>query len=114
LGEIGAAAVDEPDVDAFLLFLDEVRHPGAMVRFAAKAHAAGKSIIAYRRAAPGKTRTDRAAPADAFLRAQGIVLAEHLDTLLELAPLLVRRRPARGRTAAVVAASGGTGTVAAD
>lgn len=114
LGEIGAAASDESDVDAFMLFVETIEHPAALMRFAAKAHAAGKPIVAYRRASAGRIRGEGPAPAEAFLRAHGIVTVEHLDTLLEVAPLLVGRRPTRGRTAAIVAAAPGTGVFAAD
>jgi acyl-CoA synthetase (NDP forming) len=117
LGEIGALAAADPDIDAFILFLNGLHHAGSLVRFAAAAHAAGKPIIAYklRRDPATATMSEAAnAAADAFFAAQGIVRVEHFDALLELAPMMVRRRPARGRTAAVVSAAECEGAVAAD
>jgi acyl-CoA synthetase (NDP forming) len=99
IGEIGAAAVDEPEADAFLLYLDRIRHPAALARFAAAAHAVGKPIVVYKNGAAGTAAAE-------FLRAHGIVRVETLDALLELAPLLVRRRPGRGRTAGLVSTAG--------
>jgi acyl-CoA synthetase (NDP forming) len=117
LGEVGALAAPDPDVDAFLLFLSGLRHTAPLAHFAAAAHAHGKPILAY------KLRRDPAAPtmseaadaaADAFFAAHGIVRVDQFETLLELAPMMVRRRPARGRTAAVVSTAECAGALAAD
>src|SRR5262249_3961675 len=118
-----ALAADDSDVDAFLLFLHALRNPAALARFAAKAHAAGKPIIAYKlRRDPAVQAQHEAgiadatadAVADAFFAAQGIVRVDHFEPLLELAPMLVRRRPARGRPAALVSADECAGTMMAD
>lgn len=114
LGEIGAIAADDPDVDAFLLFLDGVRHAAALARFAAKAHEAGKPVVAYRLRRDPEAEADEAgAAADAFLSAHGIVRVDQFETLLELAPMLVRRRPGRGRNAALVSTAACAGTMVA-
>jgi acyl-CoA synthetase (NDP forming) len=106
LGEIGALAADDPDIDAFLLFLSGLRHAAALARFAAKAHAVGKPILAHT-VAPNDA-------ADAFLAAHGIIHVDQFETLLELAPMVVRQRPARGRTAAVVSDTEFAGTMMAE
>src|SRR5690606_12315425 len=48
LGEICEAALDDPEIDGFLLFLESLRHAAALRRFALKAHAAGKPVVAYK------------------------------------------------------------------
>src|SRR3546814_15282799 len=52
VGAIGEAATALPEVDAFLLFLETLRRPERLARFARAAHAAGKAIIAYK---PGRS-----------------------------------------------------------
>ncbi|HEY7608920.1 MAG TPA: acetate--CoA ligase family protein [Alphaproteobacteria bacterium] len=112
-GEIGELALDDPEIDVFLLFLDGLRHGAALARFAAKAHAAGKAVIAYRQPGPSAAGADPAA-ADAFLAAHGILRVDQFETLLELAPMMIRRRPARGRTAAIVSAADCAGAMVAE
>lgn len=116
LGEIGALAAPDPEIDAFLIFLGSLQPSAPLARFAAAAHAAGKPVIAYRHrrdpAAAGYSEAANAA-ADAFLAAHGIVRVEQFDALLELAPMLIRRRPARGRTAALVSADESAGGMVA-
>jgi acyl-CoA synthetase (NDP forming) len=114
LGEIGELMADDPGVDAFLLALDGLRHGGALARFAAKAHAAGKPIIAYKQPRdPAAASAADVDAADAFLAAHGILHVDQFDSLLELAPMMARRRPARGRTAAIVSAAEASGVVVA-
>src|SRR5438105_7162467 len=48
VGEIGAALADDPETDAFLLFLETIRAREEMARFASLAHRSGKPIIAYK------------------------------------------------------------------
>jgi acetate---CoA ligase (ADP-forming) len=110
IGEIGAAAADDPGVDAFLLFLETLRDRAGLARFAARAAAAGKPILALKlgRSALGREAAlshtgallggDR--PADAFLAAHGIARVDQLETLLEAPALFVGRRPGARRAAA--------------
>jgi acetate---CoA ligase (ADP-forming) len=100
IGEIGSLAADDGDIDAFVLFLNGLRNAADLARFAEKAHASGKPILAYTLTQHGDRES--AAAADAFLAAHGIIHVDNFETLLELAPMVVRQRPARGRTAAVV------------
>lgn len=115
LGEIGAATVDDSGIDAFVLLIHEIRNPAALARFAAAAHEAGKPILAHklRRVGSGAPRgADDAV--DAFFRAHGILRVDLLDTLIELAPMMARRRPARGRAVALVSTAPGAGVLVAD
>lgn len=117
LGEIGEIAAADPDIDGFLLFLGGLRHAAPLTRFAAAAHAANKPVVAYklhRNAAPAAYSRATDAAADAFLAANGIARVDQFETLLELAPMLLRRRPARGRTAAIVAADASAGAMLTD
>ncbi len=114
-GEIGEVVAADPDIDAFVLFLGGLHRAATLARFAAAAHAAGKPIIAYRlgRGLAAHSKAAEAA-ADAFLAAHGIARVDQFETLLDLAPMLARRRPARGRTAAVVSADDCAGAMVAD
>ena len=103
VGEIGAALADDPETDAFLLFLETIRARDEMTRFAALAHRAGKPIVAYKL---GRSEVGQAlavshtgamvgsdAAVDAFLRHHGILRVDHFETLLEIVPLVVGRKP---------------------
>ncbi|MFO0989700.1 MAG: acetate--CoA ligase family protein [Alphaproteobacteria bacterium] len=117
LGEIGEIAAADPDIDGFLLFLGGLKRTATLARFAAAAHAANKPIVAYklrRTAAFPAVPQAKDAAADAFLAANGIARVDRFETLLEIAPLLQRRRPARGRTAAIVAVDASAGAMLAD
>jgi len=100
LGEICQAALDDPGIDGFLLFLESLRHADALRRFALAAAEAGKPVVAYKlgrsaqAAELAQSHTGAMAGedrvADAFFQACGIVRLDTLDGLLE-APALVRR-----------------------
>jgi acetate---CoA ligase (ADP-forming) len=126
VGEIGAALADDPETDAFLLFLETIRARGQMARFAALAHRAGKPIIAYKL---GRSEVGQAlavshtgamvgsdAAVDAFLRHHGILRVDHLETLLEMAPLVVGRKPPsrNRRSVGVIATTGGGAATVVD
>jgi acyl-CoA synthetase (NDP forming) len=123
VGEIGAALAGDPDTDAFLLFLETIRARDQMIRFAALARQAGKPIIAYKL---GRSEIGQAlavshtgalvgsdAAVEAFLRRHGILRVDHLETLLEMAPLVIGRGPPGGnrRVAAIATTGGGAATV---
>ncbi|MEQ9136209.1 MAG: CoA-binding protein, partial [Thalassobaculum sp.] len=127
VGAIGEAAAGLPEVDAFLLFLETLRRPERLARFAAAAHAAGKPVIAYKLGRSPEAQalavshtgallgSDQAA--DAFFRDHGILRVDQFEALLELPALLKGRRPdaARaGRPVAVVTTTGGGGEMAVD
>jgi acyl-CoA synthetase (NDP forming) len=125
-GEIATLLVDDPQVDAVLLFLEAIRQPGHFGALARRAHAAGKPVIAYKlgRSPYGaELATSHTgalagsdAAAEAFFRAHGIARVTTLEGLLELPPLLVGRRPlARPhRAVGVMTTTGGGGAMAVD
>jgi acyl-CoA synthetase (NDP forming) len=125
-GEVADLLVDDPDTDAILLFLETIRHPDLFERAARRAHAAGKPIVAYKlgRSEQGAARatthtgamTGSDAAADAFFRDLGIVRVDMLETLLELPPLLIGRRPpdAPRRAVRIVTTTGGGGAMVVD
>ncbi|RYI98700.1 MAG: hypothetical protein EON47_18850, partial [Acetobacteraceae bacterium] len=47
-GEVAGLLVDDPNVDAILLFLEAIRAPEHYADLARRAHAAGKPVIAYK------------------------------------------------------------------
>lgn len=127
VGAIGEAAAALPEVDAFVLFLETLRRPERLARFARAAHAAGKPVIAYKLGRSPEAQalavshtgallgSDRAA--DAFCRDHGILRVDQFEALLELPALLKGRHPdpARaGRPVAVVTTTGGGGAMAVD
>ena len=125
LGEICLATLDDPDIDGYLLFLETLRHADTLRRFAERAAAAGKPVLAYKlgRSAAARelalTHTGALAGeddvADAFLRDCGIARVESLSGLLEGLPLLKRVPPRRGpgtpRVAVITTTAGGAATV---
>ncbi len=127
LGEICLAAVEDPQVSSFALFLENLSGAGDLAAFARAAAAHGKPVVAYKL---GRS-TDGArlsvlhtgalagddAVAEAFLRAHGIARVTTFDALLE-AQLLARRVPPQPSPApprvAVVSTTGGGGAMAVD
>ncbi|MBM3509283.1 MAG: acetate--CoA ligase family protein [Alphaproteobacteria bacterium] len=103
VGEIGLALVEDGETEAFLLYLETLRDAPALAAFALAAHAAGKPIIAYklgrseagRHAAVSHTGAlvGPDAAVDAFFAAHGIVRVDLFETLLDMAPLVIGRRP---------------------
>ncbi len=125
-GEIARLLVDDPDTDAILLFLETIRRPELFAAAARAAHEAGKPMIAYKlgRSEAGAklaaTHTGAMAGSDAaaeaFFRAHGIVRVDMIETLLDLPPLLLGRRPpvAPKRAVRVVTTTGGGGAMVVD
>ena len=125
VGEIGAALAEDPDTAAFLLFLETIRQPRHYAEFAARAWRAGKPIIVYKL---GRSEVGRElavshtgamigsdAAAHAFLSHHGMVRVDHLESLFEIAPLLVGRQPiapASKRVGVVTTTGGGAAMVA--
>ncbi len=125
-GEIAGMLVDDPDVDAVLLFLEAIRGAQHFAEAARRAHAAGKPVIAYKLgrspfgAELATSHTGALAGSDAaaevFFRAHGIARVTTIEALLELPPLLIGRRPpARAhRAVGVMTTTGGGGAMAVD
>lgn len=126
VGHIGEAFVDDPDTDAFIIFLETLRDSDALARFARAAFAANKPIIAYKlgRSEVGREMavshtgalvgSDRAV--DAFLKHHGIIRVDHLETLFELPSLLIGRSPPKSTSPAVgvVTTTGGGAALVVD
>jgi len=125
-GEIAAMLVDEPGVDAVMLFLEAVRQPQHYAHAAWKAHRAGKPIIAFKLgrspygAELATSHTGALAGSDmaaeAFFRAHGILRATMLESFLELPALVLGRKPhaATHRAVSVMTTTGGGGAMAVD
>jgi len=133
IGELGQMFVDDPDTDAFLLFLETIRGRADLAAFARRAHAIGKPIIAYalgRSEAGQQLATSHTgalagsrAAMSAFLSEHGIIEVDLLETLFEMPPLAIGRKPAArprrdGTTASpavsVVTTTGGGGAMVVD
>jgi len=127
LGEICLAAVDDPAVASFALFLENLAGADDLAAFARAAAERGKPIVAYKLGRSddgarlsvshtGALAGDDAV-AEAFLRAHGIARVTTFDALLE-AQLLARRVPIRSAgpapRVAVVSTTGGGGAMAVD
>ena len=125
-GEVAGLLVDDPNVDAILLFLEAIRAPEHYADLARRAHAAGKPVIAYKlgRSPYGaELATSHTgalagsdAAAEAFFRAHGIARVATLEGLLELPALLVGRKPMAKahRAVGVTTTTGGGGAMAVD
>jgi acyl-CoA synthetase (NDP forming) len=126
IGELGQLFVEDAQTDAFLLFLEAIRGRDQLATFANQAHAAGKPLIAFalgRSEAGQKLATShtgalagsRAAMA-AFLREHGIIEVDLLETLFEMPPLAIGRKPvARVHpTVSVATTTGGGGAMVVD
>lgn len=124
--EIAGLLVDDPEVDAILLFLEAIRRADLLAEAARRAHAAGKPIIAYKlgRSAFGAELANSHtgalagsdAAADAFFRANGIARVTMIEALLEAPALFIGRRPlaAPKRAVSVMTTTGGGGAMAVD
>jgi acyl-CoA synthetase (NDP forming) len=125
-GAIARLLVDDPDTAAILLFLETIRDAPALADAARAAHQAGKPIVAYKLgrssagAALAETHTGAVAgsdaASDAFFRDVGILRVDMLETLLEIAPMLLGRAPPRAprRAVSVMTSTGGGGAMVVD
>jgi len=125
VGELVDLLVDDADTRVILLFLETIRDAATLARAAARAHAAGKPVVAYKlgRSALGEAlaRSHTGALAgsdaavDAYFRRTGIVRVDMLETLIEIAPLVCGRQPRRAagvpRVAVVTTTGGGAASV---
>jgi acyl-CoA synthetase (NDP forming) len=126
LGEICAAVLDDPSIEAYLLFLESLRHAEALRAFALAAAQRNKPILAYKLGRSSEARelavshTGALAGeddiADAFLADCGIARVDTLDALIEGLPLLARLpvAGARPRRVGVVTTTAGGATMVVD
>ena len=113
----------DPAIDLILLYLEEVQDPRWFTRIAQRV---GKRIPivvvkAGRTAAGSRAAASHTAAlsggdvaVDALLRQAGVIRAESIEEMLDLATLLSSQRRFRGRRVAVVTNGGGPGILAAD
>jgi acyl-CoA synthetase (NDP forming) len=125
VGELVEMLVEDSDTRVILLFLETIRDSQKLALAARKAHAAGKPVVAYKlgRSALGealaRSHTGALAGADAALDAYfrdcGIMRVDMLETLIEIAPLVLDKRPLdlkrAPRVAVVTTTGGGAGAV---
>ena len=125
VGELVELLAEDADTRAILLFLETIRDAPKLASAARKAHAAGKPIIAYKlgRSALGealaRSHTGALAGADAaldaFFRDHGILRVDMLETLIEIAPLVLGKNPPdlsrKPRIAVVTTTGGGAASV---
>jgi acyl-CoA synthetase (NDP forming) len=128
LGEICEATLDDPGIESYMLFLETMRHAGALRRFALAAAARGRPVLAYKlgRSAAARelavSHTGALAGeddvADMFLAECGIARVLTLDGLLEGMPLLARvpiaGRAATRKTVGVLTTTAGGATMVVD
>jgi acyl-CoA synthetase (NDP forming) len=125
VGELVELLAADADTRVILLFLETIRDAARLAAAARAAHAAGKPVVAYKlgRSALGEqmaqSHTGALAGADialdAYFRDCGILRVDLLETLVEIAPLLLERSPPAlgrpGRVAVVSTTGGGAATV---
>ena len=126
-GSLGSLLVEHEETDAFLLFLETIREPEELARFAAAACELGKPVIAYklgRSEIGGELAVSHTGAlvgsdgaTDCFLSHNSIYRADLFDALFDSPPLLIEkaRRPRyRKPTATVVTTTGGGGAMVVD
>ena len=95
IGELGELLIDDPDTRAILLFLETIRDPKRFTAMARRAFTAKKPVIAYLlgRSAVGNQLAashtgaiaGNNAAIEAFLRENGVIRVDMLETLIEMA-----------------------------
>jgi acyl-CoA synthetase (NDP forming) len=125
VGELVEMLVEDGDTRVILLFLETIRDAQKLSAAVRGANAAGKPVVAYKlgRSALGealaRSHTGALAGADAALDAYfrdcGIVRVDMLETLIEIAPLVMNKKPPDlkrpPRIAVVTTTGGGAGAV---
>lgn len=124
VGELGEILVDDPDTHAILLFLETIRDPQRFAAMARRAYEAGKPVIAFLlgRSAIGSQLAashtgaiaGSTAAIEAFLRENGVIRVDMLETLIEMAPFVIGRRPSEHGRVAVMGTTGGGGALMVD
>jgi acetate---CoA ligase (ADP-forming) len=127
VGAICEAALEDPDVTSFALFLESMRHSEDLASFARAAAAAGKPVAVYklgRSAAAAELTVSHTgalagsdSEADAFFRSCGFARINHFEGLVET-PGLLSRIPAadhaRSPRVGVVTTTGGGAAIMVD
>jgi len=126
VGELGQLLLRDPGTDGILLFLETIRNPDALARFAEDANRMGKPVTAYMigRSEEGQALsvshtgalTGSAQAISSFLKAIGIREVEFFDSLIDAPRALSRLNHLGGRPrhATVVSTTGGGGAMVVD
>jgi acyl-CoA synthetase (NDP forming) len=125
IGEICSATLDDPGISSYLLFLETLRHAGALRAFAHAAAQRGKAIVAYklgRSAAAAELAVSHTGAlageddvADAFLRDCGIARVHTLDGLVEGLSLVAKiPLSTRSGSVAILTTTGGGAAMVVD
>ncbi|MDF1855041.1 acetate--CoA ligase family protein [Pseudooceanicola sp.] len=126
VGTLGQLLLDDPETDAFALFLETVRDTAALSTFARAAHARGKPIVAYMigQSAEGQALavshtgalTGSTEAVGALLDSLGIAQVGNLDALIDAPGAMARAqiRPERPRSVTVLSTTGGGGATVLD
>jgi acyl-CoA synthetase (NDP forming) len=124
VGELGDLLVDDADTHAILLFLETIRDPRRFSAMARRAHQAGKPIIAFllgrspigNQLAASHTGAIAGSTAaiEAFLQENGVIRVDLLETLIEMAPFVIGRKPLRVGKVSVMGTTGGGGALMVD
>ena len=124
IGELGELLVDDPDTHAILLFLETIRDAKGFAQMARRAFQAGKPLIGYLlgRSTVGNELAashtgaiaGNSAAVEAFLRENGVICVEMFETLIEMAPFVIGRRPSERRRVNVMTTTGGGGALLVD
>jgi acyl-CoA synthetase (NDP forming) len=118
------ALADDPRVKVVLLFLETIRDPAGLAAAAAKARAAGQTLVALKIGRSAKGRTAVVAHSGAlsgedavvteYFRKHGIIRVRDVDDLVQIAKLKLRPPPAPTASPAVITLSGGQAAAVAD
>ena len=124
VGELGDLLVDDPDTHAILLFIETIRDRDRFARMARHAYAAGKPVITYllgRSDLGGQLAASHtgaiagnSAAIEAFLRENGVIRVDMFETLIEMAALVIGRRPPGPARINVMGTTGGGGALLVD
>ena len=124
IGEIGELLVDDPQTHAILLFLETIRDAKQFSAMARRAFKAKKPVIAYllgrsslgNQLAASHTGAiaGNSAAIEAFLRENGVMRVDMLETLIEMAPFVIGREPPRSHQVNVMTTTGGGGALLVD
>jgi acyl-CoA synthetase (NDP forming) len=124
VGEVLDLMIDDDGTDAILLFLEGIRNAESIAEAAVRAHKKKKPILAYKLgkseagrelavshsgalASPGRTT-------DAYFKRHGIIGVDMLETLFEMPPMVMGRKPEPGNRVCVVTTTGGGAAMVAD
>ena len=124
IGELVDLLVDDDQTDTVLLFIESIRDAPRLANAARRAIDARKLVIAY---TLGRSNVGRDLAAshtgamvgscdavDSFLRANGILRVDNLETLFELPALLAGHRPSEQHRVAVMSTTGGGAAMVVD